>query len=490
MADDKKNIPYAGKVDEPPKPGKVEPSKAAPPVQDQPAPAKVDASVVEGASKVATPPTAEQPAPAGKEAPKDKDTPAPYKEGAPQPGKDEKQATIPGMGDPAPAGKVVDFTAARDGATKGKPPEKAAAPDKGKQADKAKDAAKLRRGRPARADKAAPDRAKPQPRDKMSQSEPPLVKDAPVTAEAPTATEQQPPAPRDATRGVKEEIVYLNLSELHPFKNHPFGVRDDAEMQGLVESVKAAGVNQPALVRPREGGGYEIIAGHRRQRASELAGFANMPCIVRNMTDDEAILAMTDDNLRQREKIVPTERGAALKQQVEAIKHQGARPGEDDRDAGKRSTQIVGDRNGMNYKQVQRYIRLTELVPELRDMVDASKLAFTPAVEISFIRPKYQKYIAVAIEGQASSPSLSQAQKMRELDKEGKLNGDVIDGILSEQKKEVDKVIINSAELEKYFGKDKTPREMKDTILALLDEWKEKQPPELGKPDKKKDMEK
>lgn len=230
--------------------------------------------------------------------------------------------------------------------------------------------------------------------------------------------------------------MYLNLSELHPFKNHPFGVRDDAEMQGLVESVKAAGVNQPALVRPREGGGYEIIAGHRRQRASELAGFVNMPCIVRNMTDD--------------------------------------------RDAGKRSTQIVGDRNGMNYKQVQRYIRLTELVPDLQKMVDEKQLSFTPAVEISFIRPKHQKYIAVAIEGQASSPSLSQAQKMRELDKEGKLNGDVIDGILSEQKKEVDKVIINSAELEKYFGKDKTPREMKDTILALLDEWKEKQPPGDG----------
>ena len=151
---------------------------------------------------------------------------------------------------------------------------------------------------------------------------------------------------------------------------------------------------------------------------------------------------------------------------------------------------VVGDRNGMNYKQVQRYIRLTELVPDLQKTVDEKQLSFTPAVEISFIRPKHQTYIAVAIEGQASSPSLSQAQKMRELDKEGKLNGDVIDGILSEQKKEVDKVIINSAELEKYFGKDKTPREMKDTILALLDEWKEKQPPELGKPDKKKDMEK
>ena len=490
MADDKKNIPDAGKVDELPKPGKTEPVKTAPTVQDQTAPAKAEAPVVEDASPVVTPPlAAEQPAPAGKEAPKDKNAPAPSKEGMPQPGKDEKQTTIPGMGDPAPAGKVVDFTVARDGATKGKPPEKAAAPDKGKQADKVKDAAKPRRGRLPKADKAAPDKAKPQPRDKMSQSKPPAGKGTPVKAEAPATTEQ-PPAPRDATRGIKEEIVYLNLSELHPFKNHPFGVRDDAEMQGLVESVKAAGVNQSALVRPREGGGYEIIAGHRRQRASELAGFVNMPCIVRNMTDDEAILAMTDDNLRHRERILPTEKAAALKQQVEAIKHQGARPGEDDRDAGKRSTQIVGDRNGMNYKQVQRYIRLSELVPDLQKMVDEKRLSFTPAVEISFIRPKHQKYIAVAIEGQVSSPSLSQAQKMRELDKEGKLNGDVIDGILSEQKKEVDKVIINSAELEKYFGKDKTPREMKDTILALLDEWKEKQPPELGKPNKKKDMEK
>ena len=265
MTDDKKNIPDAGKVDEPPKPGKVEPVKADHPVQDQPAPAKAEAPVIEDASKVVTPlaaekpverkmvpdPTAEQLAPAGKEAPKDKDAPAPSKEGT-QPGKDEKQTTIPGMGDPAPAGKVVDFTAARDGAAKGKPPEKAAAPDKGKQTDKAKDAAKPRRGRPPKADKAAPDKAKPQPRDKMSQSKPPAGKGAPATAKAPAATEQ-PPTPRDATRGVKEEIVYLNLSELHPFKNHPFSVRDDAEMQGLVESVKAAGVNQPALVRPREG---------------------------------------------------------------------------------------------------------------------------------------------------------------------------------------------------------------------------------------------
>ena len=174
MADDKKNIPDAGKVDEPPKPGKVEPVKADSSVQDQPAPAKAEAPVIEDASKGVKPPTAEQPAPAGKEAPKDKDAPAPFKEGTP-PGKNEKQTTIPGMGDPAHSGKVVDFTAARDGATKGKPTEKAAAQDKGKQADKAKDAAKPRRGRPPKADKAAPDKAKPQPRDKMEL----LTKDSP-----------------------------------------------------------------------------------------------------------------------------------------------------------------------------------------------------------------------------------------------------------------------------------------------------------------------
>ena len=249
-------------------------------------------------------------------------------------------------------------------------------------------------------------------------------------------------------------------------------------MQALVESVKTGGVNQPALVRPREGGGYEIVAGHRRQKASELAGYRNMPCIVREMTDDEAILAMTDDNLRHREHILPMEKARALKQQVEAIKHQGvALKNVAEGDIGKRSTEVVGARNGINYKQVQRYIRLNELVPELQKMVDEKKLSFTPAVEISFIRPKYQQYIAVSIEGE-SAPSLSQAQRLRELDRDGKLNPDVIDGILSEQKKEVDKVILSTAELSKYFGKEITPRQMKEQIIALLDEWKEKQPPE------------
>ena len=182
-----------------------------------------------------------------------------------------------------------------------------------------------RRGRPPKADKAAPDKPPSPPRDKMSQSK---GQTAPAKEEAPAApppAPEQPAEPRDATRPEKEEIVYLELSELFPFKGHPFGVRDDAEMKGLVESVKDNGVHQPALVRPREGGGYEIIAGHRRQRASELAGFVNMPCIVRNMTDDEAVLAMTDDNLRHREKILPMEKAQSLKMQVEAISHQGAK---------------------------------------------------------------------------------------------------------------------------------------------------------------------
>ena len=352
-----------------------------------------------------------------------------------------------------------------------------------------------RRGRPAKADKAAPDKAPSQPRDKKSQSKGTQgAKAATVKEEAPAApppAPEQPPEPRDATRAEKEEIVYLNLSELFPFKDHPFGVRDDAEMKGLVESVRSSGVNQPALVRPREGGGYEIIAGHRRQRASELAGFANMPCIVRNMTDDEAILAMTDDNLRHREKILPMEKAQSLKMQVEAISHQGARlEGVAAGDIGKRSTEIVGERNGMNYKQVQRYIRLTELVPELQTMVNEKKLSFTPAVEISFIKPQNQRYIAVSIEGEQSSPSLSQAQELRKLDKAGKLNGDVIDGILSQEKKEVDKVIISAAELNKYFGKEATPRQMKDQIMALLDEWQAKKPPERTAPEKKTEREK
>lgn len=482
MADDKKNISEVDTPAEAAVPTVETPTVTEPPVSE---PALTDQEAVtlehEGLAALfemgeAVPDPGEQTIPIEPEEPALSEQPKAEKEQPPTPNKD---APIPEH-----SGKAVDFAAVHEKAEK-TPKEK---PGKQKTAEKDK-ATKPGKSRPPKEGKA---KQPGKPRDKKSQSEPTVEESAPVKEETPVVTETpaEPAAPRDASRGEKEEIVYLTLSELHPFKNHPFGVRDDAEMQGLVESVKASGVNQPALVRPREDGGYEIIAGHRRQRASELAGFANMPCIVRNMTDDEAILAMTDDNLRHREQILPTEKAQSLKMQVEAIKHQGSRAGEDAQDAGKRSTQVVGDRNGMNYKQVQRYIRLTELVPDLQKMVDEKRLAFTPAVEISFIRPKHQKYIAVSIEGQQSSPSLSQAQKMRELDKAGKLNGDVIDGILSQEKKEVDKVIINSAELEKYFGKDKSPREMKDKIISLLDDWKAKQPPELGKPEKKTDLEK
>ena len=391
--------------------------------------------------------------------------------------KEQAQPPTPGKDAPAPAhsGKVVDFAAAREEAAKEekkaikqKPPK-----EKGK-------AIKLGKGRPSEAEKAAPEQGKPPKAGKTHA--------APEEKAAPPAPEV-PPTPRDATRAEKEEIVYLDLSDLHPFKDHPFGVRDDAEMKALVESVRNGGVNQPALVRPREGGGYEIIAGHRRQMASQLAGYRNMPCIVRNMTDDEAILAMTDDNLRQRETILPSEKALSLKMQYEAIKHQGARG--DSAEAGKLSLESVGQRNGMSVKTVQRYIWLNDLVPELKQTMDDGKLSFTPAVEISRVRPKHQKYIAVSIEGQQASPSKGQAKRLRELDKENKLSPDVIDGILCEEKKKEDRdVIITGAELEKFFGKEATPRQMKDQIMTLLEDWKERQPPELAKPDKKMDMEK
>ena len=458
MADDKKNIgPEAEKPGEAPKEKKVEPIKDTPPAPEQPAPGAPQAPVVETAPKT-------QPAPTVESKPEEKATPAP---------------------------KVLDFSAAKNKA----PAKEETAPEKKPAKEQTEE--KPKRGRPAKTDKAAPAEKPKQPRDKMSQSKKAPGKEAPIPhkPEAPpkaaNAPEQeQPAAPRDATRSAEpEQIVYINLSELHPFKNHPFGVRDDSEMKGLVESVKASGVNQPALVRPREDGGYEIIAGHRRQKASELAGFANMPCIVRNMTDDEAILAMTDDNLRQRETILPSEKAMSLKMQYEAIKHQGARG--DSAEAGKLSLESVGQRNGMSVKTVQRYIWLNDLVPELKQTMDDGKLSFTPAVEISRVRPKHQKYIAVSIEGQQASPSKGQAKRLRELDKENKLSPDVIDGILCEEKKKEDRdVIITGAELEKFFGKEATPRQMKDQIMTLLEDWKERQPPELAKPDKKMDMEK
>lgn len=340
-----------------------------------------------------------------------------------------------------------------------------------------------RKGRPPKAEKPPKTEKKAQP------SKANTEKEAPES--------EQPPEPKEAPRkGEPEQIVFINLFELHAFKNHPFGVRDDEEMRAMVESVKDKGVTQPAIVRPREDGGYEIVSGHRRQKASELAGYFEMPCIVRNLTDEEAITQMVEDNTNQRENILPSERAKALKMQLEAIKRQGARgdlstSGQNGPklENGQRSNQVVAERNKMTVKQVQRYIKLNDLVPDLIKMVDEKKISFTPAVEMAFIKPKNQRYIAVAIEGQQSAPSLSQAQRMRELDGKGMLNADVVDGIMLEEKKEADKVIISSQELSQYFGKEKTPREMKDTIIKLLDEWKEKQP-ELAGPEKKQEQEK
>lgn len=381
---------------------------------------------------------------------------------------------------PGKAVKVVDDKQpkppAKD-AVKKEPPAPTKAP---KQRKVTKDKAA-----PAKTDSAKAVKA---PKDKASaKSEPPASKAEPPAKAEPVA------APRSQE---VEQVVYIKLSELHPFKNHPFQVRDDDEMRAMVESVKDKGITNAAVVRPREGGGYEMVSGHRRMKASELAGFVDMPCIVRNLTDEQAITQMVEDNTTQRESILPSERAKALKMQLEAIKRQGARgdlatSGQDGPklENGQRSNQIVADRNKMAVKQVQRYIKLNDLVPDLMKMVDAKKIAFTPAVELSYIKPKNQRYIAIAIEGQQSAPSLSQAQRMRELDQKNMLNGDVIDGIMLEEKKEVDKVIISSQELSQYFGKDKTPREMKDQILKLLDEWKGKQK-EITKPEKKAEQEK
>ena len=384
---------------------------------------------------------------------------------------------IPAPGDVVvPSDKINELMSEKKSARKGRPPK----------ADKAEQAPA-----PEKTDEAPKKERKPRAEKQKLTS----AKTAPAKEETPAP--EPPQEPKEPPRkGETEQIVFLNLSELHAFKNHPFQVRDDDEMRAMVESVRDKGVTQPAIVRPREDGGYEIVSGHRRQKASELAGYADMPCIVRNLSDDEAITQMVEDNINQRENILPSERAKALKMQLEAIKRQGARgdlstsgqlgPKSEN---GQRSNAVVAERNKMTVKQVQRYIKLNDLVPDLMKMVDDKKISFTPAVEMSFIKPKNQRYIAVAIEGQQSAPSLSQAQRMRELDQKGMLNGDVIDGIMLEEKKEVDKVIISSQELSQYFGKEKTPREMKDTIIKLLDEWKEKQP-ELAKPEKQAEQEK
>ena len=370
---------------------------------------------------------------------------------------------------------------------RGRPPKsEKSGPEAGNQGNKP------RKGRPPK-DKAAAGKVQ---RDKVSQSKPgPEQPSAGGGPGSPSVLEQQeeskPPRPVE-----NQKIVYLKHSETHPFhtfRAHPFKVRDDAKMMEMVASIKENGGMTPGLARPeKDGSGYEIIAGHRRSRASELAGLDETPFIVREMTDHEAVQAMKDSN-KQREGMLPSELAALLELEVEDIKHQGTRlKGVAEGDIGKRSVEIVGEAHGMNYKKVMRYLRLNSLVPELLDKVDgvldengkrAKGLGFMPAVELSYIRPKNQQLIAVSIDGEQASPTVAQAKRLRELDQKNLLNGDVIDQILSEEKKEVDKVIITTDELNKYFGQEVTPRQMKEQIIALLDEWKEKQPPEKKAPE-------
>ena len=391
-------------------------------------------------------------------------------------------ATGPSSG-PAPAQPeaAAQVSKQEQSAPEAPTPDKAEAPAQ-KEAPSKKDKAVQKSAQPGKTEKAAPsEKTEKAPKAPSPAKDAPEVK-APVQAETPAAPAE---APRP---GKEEQIVYIKLSELHAFKNHPFQVRNDEEIKAMVSSVRDKGVTQPAIVRPREDGGYEIVSGHRRQKASELAGFVDTPCIVRDLTDEQAITQMVEDNTNQRENILPSERAKALKMQLEAIKHQGAKEATsgqlDPKDAGRRSNEIVAERNKMTVKQVQRYIKLNDLVPDLQKMMDAGQIKFTPAVELAYIKPKNQRYIAVAIEGQQSAPSLSQAQHMRELDQKGVLNGDVIDGIMMEDKKELDKVILTGAELGKYFGKETTPRKMKDQIIKLLDDWKGQQK-EVAKPEKK-----
>ena len=273
----------------------------------------------------------------------------------------------------------------------------------------------------------------------------------------------------------------IPLSELHRFEAHPFRVVDDEEMQKTVESVKQYGVLTPAIARPDPDGGYEIISGHRRLRASELAGLETLPVIVREMDDDTAIIFMVDSNL-QREHILPSERAFAYKMKLDAIKHQGARTdlsqeGTSSR-VGMKSPQaleLVGKEAGDSRNQVHRYIRLTELIPEIRDMVDEKKIAFNPAVELSYLKPEEQREFLEAMDYAQAAPSLSQAQRLKKLSQEGGCRLDAMCDVMSEQKKDdMTTITISHDVLRKYFPKSYTPQQMQDVIVKLLDQWQKK----------------
>lgn len=276
-----------------------------------------------------------------------------------------------------------------------------------------------------------------------------------------------------------ERVQEIPLSELHPFKNHPFRVVDDEAMQRTVESVAQFGVLAPALARPRPEGGYELVAGHRRMRASELAGLETMPVIVRQMDDDTATIAMVDSNL-QRETLLPSERAFAYKMKMEAMKHQGERTDLTSGQLGrksdsKESREIIAEQTGESARQVQRFINLTNLIPELLDMVDRKEIAFNPAVELSFLKKEEQQGFLEAMDYGQSTPSLSQAQRIKKLSQAGMCTQEAMNTIMNEEKKsELDTITLKNDVLRKYFPRSYTPKQMQDTIIRLLEQWQKK----------------
>lgn len=277
----------------------------------------------------------------------------------------------------------------------------------------------------------------------------------------------------------REKVQNIPLGELHPFRNHPFKVKDDAAMQDTVDSVREYGVLVPAIARPDPSGGYELIAGHRRHHASELAGKETMPVIIRDLDDDAATIIMVDSNL-QREELLPSERAFAYKMKLEAMKHQGERLDLTSAQVGRKlenreSREILAEQVGQSRNQISRFIRLTELIPTLLDMVDERKIAFNPAVELSYLKKEEQTLLLEAMDSEQATPSLSQAQRLKKFSQQKMLSLDVMRAIMSEEKKtDLDRVTLKNETLRKYFPKSYTPKQMEDTIIKLLEGWYKK----------------
>lgn len=308
--------------------------------------------------------------------------------------------------------------------------------------------------------------------------------DAQVTQQA----RQAPPTSQDRKpqeADNREKVQMIPLNELHPFRDHPFKVKDDEAMANTVDSVKQYGVLVPAIARPLESGGYELVAGHRRHHASELAGLSEMPVLVRHLDDDEATIIMIDSNL-QRETILPSERAFAYKMKLEAMKRQAGRPSAENysqvgnNSFGRTSSSMMAEQIGESKNQIFRFIRLTELVPALLDMVDTKKIAFNPAVELSYLKQSEQHQLLDAMESEQSTPSLSQAQRLKKFSQEDKLTPAVMTAIMSEEKKpEQDKLTFTGDKLRKFFPKSYTPQQMEQTIFKLLEQWQKKRQQEL-----------